>query len=152
MNAMSEPISIQQLRAIDPPGRSSAEVVALPMTADDRRRVRRVVEAPDGIRFALELPTGTVLTPGTLLYRSSSRTYVVTAALENVLVVTPRDPAEGARVGHLIGNLHRDIEVDGGDVVALADAALAERLRRAGIAFVEERRAFAGRAPAGHAH
>ena len=32
----------------------------------------------------------------------------------------PRDIAEAARVGHLIGNLHRDIEVDGdGDVVAL---------------------------------
>ena len=55
-------------------------------------------------------------------------------------------------MGHLIGNLHRDLEADGGEVVALADAALADRLRRAGVPFVEDRRAFHGRAPGEHAH
>ena len=55
-------------------------------------------------------------------------------------------------MGHLIGNLHRDLEADGGEVVALADAALADRLRRAGAPFTEERRAFHGRAPGEHSH
>ena len=126
--------------------------IAIPMTAHDRRRVRRVVEAPDGERFPLDLPTGTVLRPGQILHRSGDRTYVVSAAPEDVLVIGPRDLAEAARVGHLIGNLHRDIEAEGTEVVALADQALADRLRRAGVPFRPDRRAFHGRAPGEHAH
>jgi urease accessory protein len=126
--------------------------VEIPMTAHDRRRVRRIVQAPDGASFPLDLPTGTVLHPGQVLHRSGDRTYVVSAAAEDVLVITPRDAGEGARVGHLIGNLHRDIDVDGVEVIALADDALADRLRRAGVAFRPDRRAFHGRAPGEHAH
>jgi urease accessory protein len=87
-----------------------------------------------------------------VLHQGDGRTYVVAAAPEDVIVARPRDVAEAARVGHLIGNLHRDLEADGGDVVALADAALADRLRRAGVPFVEDRRPFHGRAPGEHAH
>lgn len=126
--------------------------IEIPMTAHDRRRVRRLVEAPDGARFPLELATGTVLHLGQVLHREGDRAYVVAAAPESVIVASPRGIAEAARVGHLIGNLHRDLEIDGEEVVALADAALAERLRRAGVPFVEERRAFHGRAPGEHAH
>jgi urease accessory protein len=126
--------------------------VEIPMTAHDRRRVRRMIDAPDGARFPLELATGTVLHPGHVLHQAAGRTYVVAAAPEDVLVIRPRDLAEAARVGHLIGNLHRDIDADDGHVVALADPALADRLRRAGVPFVEERRPFHGRAPGEHAH
>jgi urease accessory protein len=122
------------------------------MTAHDRRRVRRLIDAPDGTRFALELATGTVLRPGQVLHRDAARAWVVTAAPETVVVARPRDIAEAARVGHLIGNLHRDLEADGDQIVALADAAIADRLRRAGVPFLEERRAFHGRAPGEHAH
>ena len=131
---------------------SNIITIEIPMTAHDRRRVRRIVEAPDGARFPLELATGTVLHPGQVLHQDGGRAYVVAAASEDVLVIRPRDVAEAARVGHLVGNLHRDIETSGGDVVALADAALADRLRRAGVPFVEERRGFHGRAPGEHAH
>lgn len=126
--------------------------IEIPMTAHDRRRVRRLIEAPDGATFPLELATGTVLRPGQVLHRDGPRAYVVAAAPEAVIVARPRDIGEAARVGHLIGNLHRDVEVDGDQIVALADAALADRLRRAGVPFVEDQRAFHGRAPGEHAH
>lgn len=126
--------------------------IEIAMTAHDRRRVRRLIEAPDGVRFPLELPTGTVLHPGQILHRDGSRAYIVAAAPEDVIVARPAGIAEAARVGHLIGNLHRDLEADGEEVVALADPALAERLRRAGVAFVEDRRPFHGRPPGEHAH
>jgi len=126
--------------------------IEIPMTAHDRRRVRRIVEAPDGTRFPLDLATGTVLLPGQVIHRDGDREYAVSAAPEDVLVVRPRTIGEGARVGHLIGNLHRDLETDGDEVVALADAALAEKLRRAGVPFATDRRAFQGRAPGEHAH
>jgi|SRR5262249_46929006 len=145
---MSEAIIIHEL----PGGAPEGAVVQLPMTAHDRRRVRRLIDAPDGTRLALELPTGTVLIPGQLLCRAGGRSYVVAAAPEEVIVARPRSLDEAARVGHLIGNLHRDLEAVDGVVIALADAALAERLRRAGVPFDVERRAFHGRAPGEHAH
>ena len=150
---MANPIvSIQQLPAGVAAREEGDEVIDVAMTAHDRRRVRRVVEAPDGTRLALELMTGTVLLPGQLLHRDGRRAYVVAAAPEHVVVARPRTIAEAARVGHLIGNLHRDVEVDGDEVVALADTALADRLRRAGVPFVEAHRPFQGRAPGEHAH
>jgi len=145
---MSDVIIVHEL----PEGAAEGDVVSLPMTAHDRRRVRRIVDAPDGARLGLELATGTVLTPGQVLHRAAGRSYVVAAAPEDVIVARPRDLDEAARVGHLIGNLHRDLEAAGGVIVALADAALADRLRRAGVPFDVERRAFHGRAPGEHAH
>jgi urease accessory protein len=127
-------------------------IVELPMTAADRRRVRRLVAAPDGVTFPLELPTGSVLQPGQVLHQAGGRAYIVSAAPEDVLIARPRSLQEAARVGHLIGNLHRDIEADGDAVVALADTALINRLRRIGVPFEEARRAFHGRASGEHAH
>lgn len=126
--------------------------IEIPMTAADRRRVRRIVAASDGVTFPLALPTGSILQPGQILHQASGRTYVVAAALEEVVVARPRSLPEAARLGHLIGNLHRDIETDGDAVVALADTALIGRLQRIGVPFVQERRAFHGRAPGEHAH
>lgn len=122
------------------------------MSAADRRRVRRLVEAPDGVVLALELPTGTILHPGQLLHHDGEAAYVVTAADEDVLVVRPRDIAEAARIAHLIGNMHRDIHVNGGEIVALADDILADRIAKAGAACERARRPFHGRAPGEHAH
>jgi urease accessory protein len=145
---MADPILIQRM----PEASADGDVISLPMTAHDRRRVRRIVEAADGTRLALELPTGTVLAPGQVLHRAGGRAYVVSAAAEDVIVARPRSVEEAARVGHLIGNLHRDLEAAGDVVVALADAALTDRLRRAGVPFEIERRPFHGRAPGDHAH
>lgn len=62
------------------PGDEQAEVVELPMVAEDRRRVRRRLETPDGLTLALALPTGTRLQPGQVLHAEPGRVYVVTAA------------------------------------------------------------------------
>ena len=131
---------------------AEAATIEISMTAADRRRVRRLILAPDGIQFPLELPTGSVLQPGQVLHRTGERAYVVAAAAEDVVVARPRSLAEAARLGHVIGNMHRDIDAHGEEVVALADSALVNRLRRAGVPFTEERRAFHGRAPGEHAH
>jgi urease accessory protein len=127
-------------------------IVELPMTAEDRRRVRRRLDAPDGAAFALELPTGTILRPGQVIHALDDRAYVVTAAPEEVLVVRPRDLAEAARVGHLIGNLHRDIDLHARDVVVLWDETLSERLRRLGVPAERARRPFHGSPPGEHSH
>jgi urease accessory protein len=151
MSSSSIPIPVRVIHPhAEPP--AGLPIVELPMSAIDRRRVRRLVEAPDGLVLALELPTGTILHPGQLLHHDAEAAYVVSAADEDVLVVHPRDLAEAARVGHLIGNMHRDIHAIGNDIVALADDVLAERLARAGVMCERARRPFHGRAPGEHSH
>ena len=51
-------------QGISPVPPAGLPIVELPMSAHDRRRVRRLIEAPDGAVLALELPTGTILHPG----------------------------------------------------------------------------------------
>jgi urease accessory protein len=151
MSSSSTPIPVRVIHPhAEPP--AGLPIVELPMSAIDRRRVRRLVEAPDGLVLALELPTGTILHPGQLLHHDAEAAYIVSAADEDVLIVRPRDLAEAARVGHLIGNMHRDIHAIGNDIVALADDVLAERLARAGVMCERARRPFHGRAPGEHSH
>jgi len=151
MASSSTPIPVRVIHPhADPP--AGLPIVELPMNAIDRRRVRRLIEAPDGVVLALELPTGTILHPGQLLHHDAEAAYIVSAADENVLVAHPRDMAEAARIGHLIGNMHRDIHASGNDIIALADEVLAERLAKTGVPFDRARRPFHGRAPGEHSH
>ena len=146
------PIPIRGLRQQSDERTTDAITIEIPMSAHDRRRVRRLLDAPDGVRLALELPTGTVLHPGQVLHREGDRVYVVAAADEEVLVIRPRDMGEAARIAHLIGNLHRDIEVTDAEIIALADDTLADRLAKAGAPVERAHRPFRGRAPGEHAH
>jgi urease accessory protein len=151
MRPPGPPIPVRVLRH-DTESPEGIPVVFLPMDAHDRRRVRRLVEAADGALLALELPTGTVLHPGQVLHHDTHGSYVVAAADEDVIVIRPRNIEEAARVAHLIGNMHRDIHVEGGEILALADSTLAERIAKLGASVERTRRPFHGRAPGEHSH
>lgn len=132
-----------------PPG---FQVIRLPMTSTDRTRVRRRVKASDGREIALALPTGTKLWPGQVLHCDADRVYVVEAEPEEVLVIRPRDMTEAAMAGHLVGNMHRDIDLEGDGIAVLYDEILEARLIRAGLTCELQRRPFHGNADAGHSH
>jgi len=119
--------------------------VHLPMTALDRRRVRRRLTAPDGTELLLAFPTGTYLAPGTLLERRGEVAYVVSAASEDVAVLRPLDTAQAVKVAHAVGNLHRDLVEDAEAYLALWDAPLELLLTRLGVPFTREFRPFLGR-------
>jgi urease accessory protein len=122
------------------------EIIKLEMTCADRRRVRRRIIAPDGLEFGLALATGTVLEPGTILYANETRAYVVTAKLEEVVLIHARDWSEGARIAHQIGNLHRDIQtLENFEMLALWDAPLELLLLRLGANFEHASKPFLGR-------
>ncbi len=132
-----------------PPGFA---IIRLPMTSADRVRVRRRLKASDGREIALALPTGVKLWPGQVLHCESDRVYVVEAEPEQVLVIRPRDVREAAMAGHLAGNMHRDIDLEGEGIAVLYDEILEARLIRAGLSCEIDQRPFHGNAGAGHAH
>lgn len=138
-------------QTFEPPG-GVFERVTLAMTASERVKVRRRVVAPDGVELALALPTGTKLWPGQVLHAAPTKVYVIEAAPEDVLVIHAGDPKEAAFVGHLMGNLHRDIDLEGDGIVVLYDEPMEERLVRARLRFERARRPFHGSAARDHVH
>ena len=144
-------ITIESFHELDGPAEGE-EVIELPMAAEDRRRVRRRIRAADGTEFALSLPTGTKLMPGQVLHRENGRCYVVIAAPEDVIVIHPRDKTEAAKVGHLVGNLHRDIDCTEQAIVVLWDQPLQDRLHREAFVCERDRRPFHGNPTSGHSH
>ncbi|ANE44940.1 urease accessory protein UreE [Deinococcus puniceus] len=124
---------------------ASAHTVAVPMTALDRRRVRRRLTAPNGVELKLAFPTGTVLVPGSVLDSIDGLTYVVAAAPEDVAAVAPRSMSEAAKVAHAVGNLHRDFVEDQGVFLVLWDAPIELLLTRLGVPFSRQTRPFLGR-------
>jgi urease accessory protein len=129
------------------------KVVEIAMTSHDRQRVRRRVVAEDGMKLALELPTGTTLHVGQVLHQIGDTVYVITAAAEDVLVMRPRSLKEAAFVGHLIGNLHRDIDIaDDGSIAALWDGPLETRLTQAKLEVIRTQQPFRGKPVGEHSH
>ena len=124
---------------------SGTAVIEVPMTALDRRRVRRRLTAPDGTELLLAFPTGTYLAPGSVLDSVNGVTYVVAAAPEDVAAVVPRSMGEAAQVAHAIGNLHRDFVEDQNTFLVLWDAPIELLLTRLGVPFTREHRPFLGR-------
>ncbi len=141
LTQLRRPLLPAQVEAEAPAG----PIVEIPMTAVDRRRVRRRLRTPDGAELLLAFPTGTVLTPGTLLDTRGDVSYVVSAAPEDVAVIAPRTLGEMARVAHTIGNLHRDLVEDAGTFLTLWDAPVELLLTRLGVPFTREFRPFHGR-------
>jgi urease accessory protein len=145
-------IRINELPQTFEPPNGAFERVILPMTASDRAKVRRRVVAPDGVELALALPTGTKLWPGQILLAAPTKVYVIEAAPEDVLVIRVSNAKEAAFVGHLIGNLHRDIDIEGDSIVVLHDEPMEERLLRAELRFERTQRPFHGSGVKGHVH
>lgn len=127
------------------PAPAQAAVIEVPMTALDRRRVRRRLTAPDGTELLLAFPTGTYLAPGSVLELRGNVAYVVGAAPEDVAAVRPVSMAQAVRVAHAIGNLHRDFVEEDQAFLALWDAPLELLLTRLGVPFTREHRPFLGR-------
>jgi len=123
----------------------------LVLSAEERRWARRRVKTQAGRELALALPTGSVLTPGTVLYVGPDYYVVIEAAEESVLVVTPGSRDEAIRVAFEVGNRHFSVAIDGDRLLVPDDVAMEQLLGRLGVPWKRERAVFAP-IGAGHRH
>ena len=121
----------------------------LVLSAEERRWGRRRVKTERGRELALALPTGSVLTPGHVLYVGEDHYVVIEAAEEPVLAVTPRSPDEAIRVAFEVGNRHFSLAIDGARLLVPDDAAMEQLLRRLGVPWRRDRAVFV---PIGSGH
>ena len=123
----------------------------LVLSAEERRWGRRRVKTEQGRELALALPTGSVLTPGEILYVGPDYYVLIEAAEEAVLAVTPRSRDEAIRVAFEVGNRHFSIALDGERLLVPDDVAMEQLLGRLGVAWTRDRAVFVP-IGAGHRH
>ena len=123
----------------------------LVLSAEERRWGRRRVKTEKGRELALALPTGSVLTPGHVLYVGPDYYVVIEAAEEPVLVVTPPSRDEAIRVAFEVGNRHFSVAIDGDRLLLPDDIAMEQLLSRLGVAWKRDRVVFVP-IGAGHRH
>ena len=113
-----------------------------------KRRWRAVAE--DGRDFGFDLAEP--LNDGIPFFQAAGATYLIAQQPEPVLEIPlSDDPARGARLGWLIGNLHFSLELAGNFIRVADDPALRQMLAREHVHFHEHSRVFHPERH-GHAH
>jgi len=124
---------------------------ALVLTAEERRWGRRRVKTSFGRELVLALPTGSVLTPGDILYIGAGWYVAIDAAAEPVLAITPRSRDEALRVAFEVGNRHFTLALDGERLLVPDDTAMEQLLTRLDVPWRRDHRVFVP-VGAGHRH
>lgn len=114
----------------------------LVLTAEERRWGRRRVTTTAGRTLALALPTGSVLTPGTVLHVGPDWFVEVECAAEPCLAVTPASREQALRVAFEVGNRHFNLALDGDRLLIPDDPGMDIMLTRLGVPFERVRAVF----------
>ena len=138
------------------------EVVKVPSLERDvvkldweaRQRCRQRLKTHAGREIGLALPTGTVISPGDILYRDAEVEIVVEGLPERVFVLHPETTEDYGLVCYQIGNLHRPVGFDNGAILVPYEPVLENQFCRLGFRYIIEKRVFthAARQSASHAH
>jgi urease accessory protein len=123
----------------------------LVLTAEERRWGRRRVRTRAGRELILALPTGSVLTPGDVLYVGPDWYLSIEAAEEPVIAVRPRSHEEAIRVAFEVGNRHFTLALDADRLLVPDDTAMEQLLTRLGLLWYRTRAIFVP-VGAGHRH
>ncbi|MFO7628310.1 MAG: urease accessory protein UreE [Prochlorococcaceae cyanobacterium] len=128
----------------------------LPLTAEQRSRLRGRRRSACGRELILQLPRGEALQPGELLAPEGAGPLVqVEAAPEALLLVRSPDPLALLQAAYHLGNRHVALEIRAGELCLLDDAVLATLLAQRGLELERRQGPFqpeAGAYGGSHAH
>jgi urease accessory protein len=120
-------------RLFNPVGQEAYPIVGtVALTWEQRHKSRQKLFTSHGREVALALPTGTRLQAGDLL-PTPEGLIRVECALEDVLLIQPRNPHETAFVAYQIGNRHLPLEIGEGGLKTLYEPVLETYLRQHAI-------------------
>jgi urease accessory protein len=143
-------IIIEQLiKGVTPAELAAREEDHLSMTWEQRRWVRGKLTTKNGREIALALPTGTVLSEGTILCVQPEWYLRVQAASEMVLAVKPKNNQEAVRLAFEIGNRHFSLALDGETLLVPDDIAMTQLFDRMHVSWERRQAVFS---PFSHGH
>ena len=124
------------------------------LTWEGRQKCRQRLKTQAGREIGLALPTGTVLSPGDVLYRDADVEIVVEGVPEKVFILRPEKREKFGLACYQIGNLHRPIGFHEGAILVPYEPVLEKQLTRLGFGYTIEERVFthAARQSGPHVH
>ncbi len=120
------------------------------LTSEERSSPHMVGHTEGGRAMRLSLPRGTELNDGDVLALDGDVAIVVTAAPEDLFVVTPKDALEWGVIGYQLGNLHRPVRFTKDTMLTPADPMVADVLNRLKIPYAKRLTPFVGRRYGSH--
>ena len=119
-----------------------AESDAVLMGWEQRRRNRQRVRSVKGRGLALELPTGTVLQDGDLLYAEQDLCIAVKAKMEDLLVTPLNDAGRVAILAYELGNRNLPVSIRHGFLATPYNRLVEALLEKMGVPYEWERGKF----------
>ena len=133
-------ILIELLPAIQKP---MGRLEILMMNWDQRSTPHRRCVTNSGTVVALALPRGTVLTDGMLILNNPSKSIMVKAEPQDVVVVNPINCVEMCLVAHYLGKWHRTFQVlDDNTLILEPESTVLNWLDNQGIQHTSEQRPY----------
>ena len=118
------------------------EIDLVALKWEDRQRSRQRITTSAGREVGLALPTGSILTPGDILFQNETLEIMVTGQPEPVLVVSAVDQQEFGLICYQVGNLHQPISLQGDQILLPYHRSISLQLGRLGFDFVRDHRVF----------
>jgi urease accessory protein len=118
---------------IDPETLRASEEDTLVLTWEQRRWMRGRFTTTRGRKIGIALPTGTVLSHGTVLYVGADWHLKIEAAVEAVLEIAPPDYATAVKIAFEVGNRHFPLALAGDKILVPDDKAMTRLMDRLGV-------------------
>ncbi len=127
--------------AHDIPHLDSYHVETAMVKSDDLlKRILRV-KTDHGNSYGIRLDEGEpALEAGTVFDLGGGDLLMLSVVPDEVMVITPGDIDQMGRVAHMLGNLHKPVQVEGGTITLLRDPVVEDTLHDQGVSFVVEKR------------
>ena len=148
------PMIVVEKIVIAPRDLFPSERDSLPLDWEARQKCRQRLKTMAGREIGLALPTGTVLSPGDVLYRDDEVEIIIEGVDEKVIVMHLQTRKEFGLACYQIGNLHRPIGFDGDAILIPYEPVLEKQFERLGFKYTLEQRIFtqASRQTLSHSH
>jgi len=120
----------------DIPNLDSYHIEVAEVKSDDLMKSILRVTSDHGNDYGIRLEDESqVLENGTAFLVGDKRLLVLSVISDQVIVITPDDIDQMGRIAHLLGNLHKPVQVKDGTITLLFDKVVAETLEQQGFSY-----------------
>ena len=102
----------------------------LVLTSEERRWMRGRFTTERGRKIGIALQTGTVISPGSVLYVAADWYLKIDAAREAILQIVPADCHEAVKIAFEVGNRHYPLAYAGGRILVPDDKVMLRLMER----------------------
>ena len=134
IDRLISPFSMDDLR--------TREEDKLILSWEQRRWMRGRFTTAKGRKIGIALPTGTTLTPDSILWIGPDWYLKIEAATESVLEILPADYAHAVKIAFEVGNRHFPLAMQNGRLVVPDDTAMVRLMDRLGASWERKQMVF----------